>query len=56
MTPPTASAATADSPPAPFAEDPEAVAAAHGADLAAGLSGAEAAADQIGRASCRERV
>ena len=43
MTPPTASAATADSPPAPFAEDPEAVAAAHGADLAAGLSGAEAA-------------
>ena len=43
MTPPTASAATADSPPAPFAEDPEAVAAAHGADLAAGLSGAEVA-------------
>lgn len=43
MTPPTASAATADSPPAPFAEDPEAVAAAHGADLAEGLTGAEAA-------------
>ncbi len=43
MTPPTASAATADSPPAPFAESPEAVAAAHGADLATGLSGAEAA-------------
>ena len=43
MTPPTASAATADSPPAPFAESPEAVAAAHGADLAEGLTGAEAA-------------
>lgn len=43
MTPPTASAATADSPPAPFAEGPEAVAAAHGADLAEGLTGAEAA-------------
>ena len=43
MTPPTASAATADSPPAPFAESPEAVAAAHGTDLAEGLTGAEAA-------------
>ena len=43
MTPPTASAATADSPPAPFAEDPEVVAVAHGVDFAAGLSGAEAA-------------
>ena len=43
MTPPTASAATADSPPAPFAESPDAVAAAHGTDLAEGLTGAEAA-------------